>query len=180
MRCLWCVRSMQSVNFPYKRTKKMLLTVLISSSSPSLSLLHPDFTILPLISHHPLALPPISHSTRVEPLQVYICCLTGQIEDLSVHNFLPIYSVAGLQTALITKVTNKLRGNASRSFSELETTEVTQQRATDRKLRRTWECRPVGFIFHVWGGSSDVLPAVLLIPSQTIKTEQWFVFSQET
>lgn len=116
---------------------KMLLTVLISSSSPSLFLLHPDFTILPLISHHPLALPSIAHSTRVEPLQVYICCLTGQIEDLSVHNFLPIYSVAGLQTALITKVTNKLRGNASSSFSELETTEVTQQRATDRKLRRT-------------------------------------------
>lgn len=62
-------------------------------------------------------LPSISHCTHAVPLQVYICCLTGQIENLSVRNFLPIHSVAGRQTALITNVTNKLWGNVTRSLT---------------------------------------------------------------
>ena len=80
--------------------------VLIPSPSPLISRSLPS-------SH----LPSISHSTHAAPLQVYICCFTGQIEDLSVHNFPPIHSVARRQTALITDVTNKLWGNASRSFT---------------------------------------------------------------
>lgn len=80
------------------------------------------------------SLPSISHSAHAAPLQVCICCLTGQIEDLSAHNFLPIYSVAGRQTALITKVTNKLGGGGGSH----------KQEATDRQ-----EARRVPAVLHL-------------------------------
>lgn len=88
------------------KANSILFLVSKNSSFSLFFLPRPPFPLPPFSSSSHL--PSISRSTHAAPLQVYICCLTGQIEDLSVHNFLPIHPVAGRQTALITDVTNKL------------------------------------------------------------------------